>query len=292
MRLLVLGVTGMIGSAMFRVLGRDSSCEAFGTVRNQSDRRFFDAEAIKRLVVGVDVENFDVLLQTFVTTRPDVVINCVGVTKHRMSGNDALIAIPLNALLPHRLAKLCEGFGSRLIHVSTDCVFSGTQGNYREDARPDADDIYGRTKALGEVDYPHAITLRTSTIGHELHSNFGLLEWFLAQSGSCKGFRRAFFSGLPSITFAQVVRDLVIPRKDLTGLYHIAGKPVSKYDLLMCIAEAYNKSIVVLPDDAFIIDRSLNADRFQNATGYSPPDWKALIGEMHQDWKNLGMKYV
>jgi dTDP-4-dehydrorhamnose reductase len=283
MKVLVLGATGMIGNAMFRVLGRDSSYEVAGTVRSESDRAFFDAEAAKRLVVGVDVENCDALLRTFVAIRPDVVINCVGATKHKTSGRDAFTTIPLNAMLPHRLAKLCEGFGSRLIHVSTDCVFSGKQGNYTEDALPDAEDIYGRTKALGEIDYPNTITLRTSTIGHELHSHVGLLEWFLAQPDRCKGFRRAVFSGLPSVTFAQVVRDQVIPKQKLRGLFHVAGRPISKYDLLLDIADAYNKSIEVVPDDTFDIDRSLNADRFFDATGYRPPDWKALIKAMHQD---------
>jgi dTDP-4-dehydrorhamnose reductase len=283
MKVLVLGATGMIGNAMFRVLGRDSSYEVAGTVRSESDRAFFDAEAAKRLVVGVDVENCDALLRTFVAIRPDVVINCVGATKHKTSGRDAFTAIPLNAMLPHRLAKLCEGFGSRLIHVSTDCVFSGKQGNYTEDALPDAEDIYGRTKALGEIDYPNTITLRTSTIGHELHSHVGLLEWFLAQPDRCKGFRRAVFSGLPSVTFAQVVRDQVIPKQKLRGLFHVAGRPISKYDLLLDIADAYNKSIEVVPDDTFDIDRSLNADRFFDATGYRPPDWKTLIKAMRQD---------
>ena len=283
MKVLVLGATGMIGNAMFRVLGRNSSYEVFGTIRSDSDRTFFDAEAVKRLVVGVDVENCDALLRTFVAIRPDVVINCVGVTKHKTSGRDAFTAIPLNALLPHRLVKLCEGFGSRLIHVSTDCVFSGKQGNYTENALPDAEDIYGRTKALGEINYPNTITLRTSTIGHELHSHLGLLEWFLAQPERCKGFRRAVFSGLPSVTFAQVVRDLVIPKQKLSGLFHVAGRPISKYDLLLDIADVYSKSIEVVADDTFAINRSLNADRFFDATGYRPPDWKTLIRAMHQD---------
>lgn len=283
MKILILGATGMIGNAMFRVMAGDTSHNTFGTLRSERDLAFFDAGASKKLLVGIDVENSDALLRAIVTVRPDVVINCVGATKHKASGNDALSAIPLNALLPHRLAKLCEGFGSRLIHVSTDCVFSGRQGNYRETALPDADDVYGRTKALGEVDYPHAITLRTSTIGYELHSNFGLLEWFLKQTERCKGFRRAIFSGLPSVSFARVVRDLVIPRSDLSGLYHVAGRPISKYDLLVGIAEAYQKSIDIFADDTFVIDRSLNAERFSAATGYEAPDWKTLIRTMQKD---------
>ncbi|MDQ8164716.1 MAG: SDR family oxidoreductase [Gemmatimonadota bacterium] len=283
MKILIFGVTGMIGHAMFRVLGRDSAHETIGTIRSESDLAFFDAGAARKLLVGVDVENCDALMGSFVAIRPEIVINCVGATKHKASGNDALTAIPLNALLPHRLARLCAGFGSRLIHISTDCVYSGKQGNYTEDVPPDADDVYGRTKALGELEYPNTITLRTSTIGHELRSHLGLLEWFLAQQDRCRGFRCAVFSGLPSVTLAQIVRDLVIPNQKLSGLFHVAGPSISKYELLMNIAEIYKKSIEVVAEDAPVIDRSLNADRFFDATGYRPPDWRTLIGAMHRD---------
>lgn len=282
MRILVLGVTGMIGSAMFRVLTADSAHETLGTVRSANDLRFFGELAAKQIATDVDVENYDTLVRTLVSVRPEVVVNCVGATKHKAAGNDPLTAIPMNAMLPHRLAKLCEGFGARLIHVSTDCVFSGRQGNYVEGDLPDAEDVYGRTKALGEVDYPHAVTLRTSTIGHELHGSYGLLEWFLTQQNRCQGFRRAVFSGLPSVIFARIVRDLVIPRRELHGLYHVAGRPIAKSELLKIIADVYEKSIEIVPDDTFVIDRSLNAERFCAATGYQPPDWATLIKAMHE----------
>lgn len=282
MKILVLGATGMIGSAMFRVLAADSAHETLGTVRGASDLRFFGELTAKQIVTDVDVENYDALLRALVSVRPEVVVNCVGATKHKAAGNDPLTAIPLNAMLPHRLAKLCEGFGARLIHVSTDCVFSGRQGNYMEGDLPDAEDVYGRTKALGEVDYPHAVTLRTSTIGHELHSNYGLLEWFLNQRNRCQGFRRAVFSGLPSITFAQIVRDFVIPRSDLQGLYHVAGRAIAKSELLEVIAGVYEKEIEIVPDDTLVIDRSLNAERFSAVTGYKAPDWVTLIKAMHK----------
>jgi len=159
--------------------------------------------------------------------------------------------------------------------------FSGKQGRYTEDDLPDADDIYGRTKALGEINYPNAITLRTSTIGHELQSRYGLLDWFISQQGSCKGFKRAIFSGLPTVEFARVIRDIVIPRPDLHGIYHVAGPAIAKYDLLKLIAEVYKKTIDIIPDNDFSIDRSLDADRFLAATGYQPPDWPDLIKLMY-----------
>lgn len=281
MNVLVLGASGMIGSAIFRVLSEKEDWDVFGSVRSGGVKRFFTPKIAERIVTGVDVGNHDTLVKAFAQLRPDVVINCVGLTKHLPGAEEHLVAIPINALVPHRLAGLCDLVGARLIHISTDCVFSGKKGSYTEDDPADATDVYGKSKFLGEVNYPHAITLRTSTIGHELQSVHGLLEWFLSQKVHCKGFARAIFSGLPSIVFARLIRDVVIPRPDLHGLYHVAGHPIAKYDLLKLIAEAYGKQIEIVRDDLFTIDRSLNADRFQAATGYVAPDWPELIKSMH-----------
>jgi dTDP-4-dehydrorhamnose reductase len=183
--------------------------------------------------------------------------------------------------LPHRMADLCTVSGARLVHVSTDCVFAGTKGGYLEGDAPDALDTYGKSKQLGEVDYPHAITLRISTIGHELQTAYGLLEWFLSQKGSCKGFNRAVFSGFPNTVFAQIVRDVVIPRPDLHGLYHVGAQAIGKYDLLRLIAKVYGKQIDIIRDDHFVIDRSLNSERFYAATGYKAAAWPELIRAMY-----------
>lgn len=281
MRVLVLGASGMIGNAIFRVLSEKDDWDVFGSVRSGEVKRFFTPAMAERLVTGIDAGNHDALVKLFAELRPDVVINCVGLTKHLPGAEEHLVAIPINTLMPHRLAGLCDLIGARLIHVSTDCVFSGKKGNYTEDDPADATDVYGKSKFLGEVSYPHAITLRTSTIGHELQSAHGLLEWFLSQQVQCKGFAHAVFSGLPSIVFARLIRDVVIPRPDLHGLYHVAGRPIAKYDLLKLIAEAYGKQIEIVRDNVFTIDRSLNADRFQAATGYVAPDWPELIKSMH-----------
>lgn len=281
MRVLVFGASGMIGSAMFRVLSEERAWEVWGTLRADAGKRFFSSELADRLVSGVDVENYVALVRVFAQVRPDVVINCIGLTKHHREAGDSLLSIPLNALLPHRLADLCAAAGARLVHVSTDCVFDGIRGSYVEGDKSDAVDLYGKSKYLGEVDYPHAITLRTSTIGHELQSAYGLLEWFLSQQGSCKGFSRAIFSGLPNVVFAQIVRDVVIPRPDLHGLYHVGGQPIDKYALLLLIAAAYGKQIDIVCDDSFIIDRSFSSERFSKATGYIVASWPALIQVMH-----------
>jgi dTDP-4-dehydrorhamnose reductase len=281
MKILVLGAGGMIGSAMFRVLSEKTGWQVWGTLRSADVKRFFPKDQRDKLVSGIDVEKIDALVQLFALVMPDVVVNCIGLTKHHKEADNPLLALPLNALLPHRIANLCAVAGSRLIHISTDCVFAGTKGNYLESDAPDAVDVYGKSKLLGEVDYAHAITLRTSTIGHELQSSYGLLEWFLSQQGSCKGFNRAIFSGLPSNVFAQVVRDVVIPRSDLHGLYHVGAAPIGKYELLKLIANVYGKQINIVIDDEFSIDRSLNSDRFCQATGYKSVGWPELIKVMH-----------
>lgn len=281
MRVLVLGASGMIGSAMFRVLSTQPMWSVFGTLRSADAKRFFPTEMHNNLLTHVDVDKPDEVMRAFSIVHPDIVVNCIGLTKHHKEAEDALLAIPINALFPHRLAGLCAVGGSRLIHVSTDCVFSGAKGAYKEEESADAKDLYGRVKFLGEVQYPHAVTLRTSTIGHELQSQYGLLEWFLAQQGQCRGYRNAIFSGLPNTIFAQLVRDIVIPRSDLSGLYHVGASPIRKYDLLCLIAGVYGKSIDINPDEKFMIDRSLNSERFSLATGYVAPAWPELIKLMH-----------
>ncbi|MEI6300021.1 MAG: SDR family oxidoreductase [Betaproteobacteria bacterium] len=283
MKVLVFGASGMIGSAMVRVLSEETDWQVWGTLRTGDAQRFFSPVIRDRLVVGIDVEAQDALVRVFSQIKPDVVVNCIGLTKHHKEADDPLLAIPLNALLPHRLADLCAHAGARLVHVSTDCIFAGLgkKGGYTEDDPSDARDFYGKSKFLGEVNAPRAITLRTSTIGHELQSTYGLLEWFLSQNGSCKGFGRAIFSGLPSTVFAQIVRDIVIPHTDLSGLYHVGAGSIGKYDLLRLIADVYGKSIAIVRDDEFVIDRSLNSGRFFGATGYRAPAWPELIQLMH-----------
>jgi dTDP-4-dehydrorhamnose reductase len=280
MRILVLGASGMLGNAVVRVLSEQAGWRVYGTVRSEGAKRHFQPDIAGRLLAGVDVEQHDSLVRAFACVRPDVVVNCVGLVKQLAEADDPLQAVPINTLLPHRLARLCELAGARLVHMSTDCVFSGATGGYRESDPSDAKDLYGRSKLLGEVDYPHAITLRTSIIGHELQSAHGLVGWFLSQQGSCKGYTRAIFSGLPTVSLAKVIRDVVIPRSGLHGVYHVAALPISKYDLLKLVASVYGKQIEIIPDDTLVIDRSLNADRFRDATGYVAPAWPELIEAM------------
>jgi dTDP-4-dehydrorhamnose reductase len=282
MRLLVIGASGMLGSTVLRVLSETPGVEVRGSVRDLSVREYFSPDVAGRLIGGIDVENLDSLVGLMAEVRPDVVINCVGLTKHKADAEDPVFAVPINTLMPHRLAKLCEVGGARLVHISTDCVFSGAKGSYVEDDLSDASDVYGKSKAMGELAYPNTITLRTSIIGHELRTKYGLLEWFLSQEGGCGGFTRAVFSGLPTVVLAHVIRDVVVPHHELFGVYHVAAEPICKYDLLKLVARVYDKSIDIAEDDRLVIDRSLDASRFRAATGFVAPSWEEMIKTMHR----------
>jgi dTDP-4-dehydrorhamnose reductase len=277
---LVLGASGMLGNAVLRVFAKSPDFSAIGSVRSSRARCLLPAALQCTVITGVDVENPDSLTRLFSQARPQVVINCVGLVKQLAEAEDPLLALAINAILPHRLARLCELGGARLVHVSTDCVFSGTKGMYTEADLSDAEDLYGRSKFLGEVDYPHGVTLRTSIIGHELDSMHGLVEWFLAQDNRVKGYRRAIFSGLPAIVLARVIRDFVIPRPEMRGVYHVSAAPINKFELLSLIAKTYGKQIEIVPDDAVKIDRSLDSSRFRAQTGFVAEDWPVLIQQM------------
>lgn len=275
----------MLGSTLFQAFSADPAFETYGTMRDASGARYFASDLRDALIPNVNLEGETGLLSAFSIAQPDVVINCVGIIKQLPNANDHLESLAINSSLPHRLARYSNMVGARLVHFSTDCVFSGKDGQYKEDDFPDAYDLYGRTKFLGEVDYENAITLRTSIIGHELASAKSLVDWFLSQSTEIKGFRKAIFSGLPTIEVARIVREYVIPNSELRGLYHLSVDPINKYDLLRLVAELYGKDIAIIPDDQLIIDRSLNSDRFRMATGFTPKPWPELIKAMHDIYR-------
>jgi dTDP-4-dehydrorhamnose reductase len=279
-RILILGATGMLGSAVFRLFAQSEGFDAMGTARSSRAVGLLPNDIQPSTLKGIDAEDFDSLAYAMTIAKPDVVVNCIGVVKQVAEAEDPLTALPINSILPHRLARLCDIAGARLIHISTDCVFSGCNGNYVESDHPDAIDLYGRSKLLGEVDYPHAITLRTSIVGHELDGARSLLCWFLAQQSSVRGFTHAVFSGLPTVELARVIRDFVLPASELRGLYHVSAAPISKFDLLTLFAKAYGKDIEIIPTSDVVIDRTLDSTRFQRATGYKPPSWPELVSHM------------
>jgi len=271
----------MLGNAVIDVFSQDSSYEVWGTLRSASALRYFAVEQRARLLVGVDVLDQDALVRALDMVRPNVVINCVGLIKQLADAQDPLSTLPVNAMFPHRLARLCGLADIRVIHVSTDCVFSGRTGAYTESDPSDAEDLYGKSKFIGELhDLKHAITIRTSIIGHELNSNFALVDWFLSQTGAVRGFAKAIFSGLPTVELASVIKDCVLTHPELHGLYHVAAAPITKLELLRLISRQYKKEIDIVPDECLVIDRSLNYERFRQATGYVAPAWPDLIEKM------------
>lgn len=281
MKIIVLGATGMLGNAMLRFLSEQKDLHVLGTFRSSFNALPELASTNLKLLSGINVENHDVLVKLISEVRPDVVINCIGLVKQLPDSDDHLQAIPINSLLPHRLAALCQLIGAKLIHFSTDCVFSGDKGGYTESSMPNPTDLYGRSKLLGEVDYPNALTLRTSIIGHELAGSRSLVNWFLSQSDQVNGFRRAIYTGLPTVEVSRVVRDFILPQlNSLSGVYHVASDPINKFDLLNLIAYRYSKTITINPSDEFAIDRSLDASLFNRTTGYSPPSWPELVNRM------------
>jgi dTDP-4-dehydrorhamnose reductase len=282
---LILGASGMLGHALFSRMYASGQIRVHATTRN-ADRldRFFSAALLENLVDGVEAENFESAVRTVEAIKPDWVINCIGVIKQRAGSNDPITAISINALFPHRLAMLCKGTGTRLIHVSTDCVFDGQKGNYVESDPANALDLYGRTKFMGEPNDPHCLTLRTSIIGHELLTRQGLVEWFLSQTGRVKGYTRAIFSGFSTLELADIIINHVLENAALQGLYHLSSTAISKHDLLRIIARQYGLTTDIAPSRVPVIDRTLDSARFKKATGYLAPNWPEMIARMHQDF--------
>jgi dTDP-4-dehydrorhamnose reductase len=281
-RVLVLGATGMLGHTLLRLYADSPGLDATGTVRSAAALDLLPAALRGRVRTGVSAEDDAALDALLNEVRPDVVVNAIGIVKQLAAADDPARALPVNAEFPHRLAARCAAHGARLVHISTDCVYAGTRGGYREDDAPDATDLYGRSKALGEVDAPHAITLRTSIIGPELGTSaHGLLAWFLAQRGSVAAYTRAVFSGLPTVELARVIRDHVLPRPQLHGVYHVAAAPVAKAELLRLFAATYRHPVELRPVAEPVIDRSLDGRRFAAATGYVAAPWPTLVDRMH-----------
>ena len=283
---LILGVTGMLGSTLFRTLSKDSSLQVYATARDKNAKASFPKSIAKNIIALGNIENNQSVRALLQKTKPDVVINCIGLIKQLNEANQVLQVIPLNSLLPHRLALLCKEAGSRLILVSTDCVFSGKKGNYKETDLADCTDLYGESKFLGEItDEKHVLTIRTSIIGHEQRGGHSLVNWFLKQKSSVTGYCKAIYSGLPTVELANIIRDIVLPNVKLHGLYQIASEPISKYDLLQLIAKTYGKKIIISKTNAPKIDRSLSYAKFKKQTGYRPKPWNLLIDEMYADYQ-------
>jgi dTDP-4-dehydrorhamnose reductase len=239
---------------------------------------------LARKISGVDATSFASVRQLIEEQRPNVIVNCIGIIKQAPAAKEPIPTIEINSLLPHRLMQVCRSAGVRLIHVSTDCVFSGRRGMYREEDFPDADDLYGRTKLIGEVQADGALTLRTSIVGRELTGASGLIEWFLSnRGGEVQGYSEAIFSGLTTVEMARVIARVVECHPGLSGVYHVSCQPISKLKLLELVNQSFDANVRITPSSQLRIDRSLDSSRFRAATAWSPQSWEAMIREMADD---------
>ena len=282
MKILILGGTGMLGHRLWLNLGQVH--ETWVSVRGDASA-FPDLPEFPRkyILPRVDALILDQVQETIASIQPDLVINCIGLIKQVSLVNDPISSISLNALFPHQVALICRKAGIRMVHISTDCVFSGKKGRYVESDQSDAEDLYGRTKFLGEAIYPHTITLRTSIIGRELKTGLGLIEWFLAQKGTIRGYKGAIYTGFTTDELSRIILNYIIPNTNLNGLYHVSSDAISKYDLLMLAKDSFGRDLTILPDENFASDRSLDSTRFREITGYKPPSWPMMIDELKRN---------
>lgn len=285
MRILVFGVTGMLGGTLFRQLNSDPILQVHGVMRldpSKSSTRSLQSRTHISVIDDVLSSDDAPLLQLMTAFRPQIVINCIGWRRLPQSASEAVAMIAVNSQWPHRLAYLSQKFGARLIHFSSDAVFSGHRGNYREEDVPDPIDVYGVSKLLGEPNYPNCLILRTSLIGQSSHRSDQLVDWLLRQKGQVNGYEHAIFSGLPTIEIALIVQKILLRQYALIGTWHLAAAPISKFKLLELIVERYGIDVDVLACPNPVIDRSLDASRFHSATGYAPPPWPELIDRMYR----------
>ena len=285
MKVLIIGASGMLGNACMSYFSSRPGIEVVGVIRSKKPPTSLSTKVKNRIITGVDITNEFAREDLLRRVAPDVMINCVGLVKQSLNANDAYQSILLNALLPHQLAKHCGELGIKLVHISTDCVFSGLKGHsYFEGDYADATDLYGKTKFLGEITSDNnVLTLRTSHIGNEINTCNGLLEWFLSQSDECQGYTNAIYSGLPTIELVEVIENILVKYPKLSGLFHVSSEPISKYDLLSLVANVFQKKINIVPNADLKINRSLDSSLFSGATGFVAPSWEEMIKKMHLD---------
>ncbi len=288
-RILVLGVTGMLGHKVWQTLSADFA-DVHGTMRaSKSDKRWDSFEFLQsdKIVEGVDALDIDSVLRVVRELKPGVIVNCIGAIKQRPSAEDPVVSITLNSLLPHRLSAEADNWGGRLIHFSTDCVFSGNRGDYAESDNSDAEDLYGKSKHLGELIRGNAVVLRTSIIGRELEHHASLLDWFLlGPHTTVRGFTRAWWSGVTTNHLAKFVGEIVGKFGYLKGLYQVSSGKISKYDLLVLLRDAYGLPVVIERDESFFCDRSMKGEKLHSAIGYRSPDWGSMLQELIGDPTN------
>ena len=281
MRILILGVSGLIGHKLLQELSADF--EVFGTLHKKKNLYGnFPLFADKNIIENINVVEFEILKGVLSAINPDVILNCVGITKRKIDNENPVETITINSTFPHLLANWAKTNQKRVIHFSTDCVFDGKIGNYTEKSLTNAEDLYGRTKALGEINYNHTLTIRSSFIGQELFDKTELLDWFIAQNGKqIKGYKNTFYSGVSTIFMARVVKNIILNFPNLSGLYQLApDKPISKYELLNLAKEAWNVKVDIIPDDEQVHNPTLDAAKLKHEINLIVPSWREMMNEL------------
>lgn len=272
----------MLGHKLVQQLGKNNSVVA--TIRSDAEALSKAGISENNVITGVDITNPSILSETIRSVSPDVVINAIGAIKQKSQGGGVVSYLKVNSIFPHDAYAACQEVGARFITISTDCVFTGVKGSYTENDIPDAVDLYGTSKRLGEINVPGALTLRTSIIGRELSGAHGLLEWFLSnRGGKVKGFAKAVFSGFPTVVLAKIIGWVIDEHPQLSGLYHVSSEPINKYDLALMFNEHYDAGIDIERFEDFQIDRSLDSSRFRELTGFVPESWDEMVRIMASD---------
>jgi len=285
MKVLIIGGSGMIGHMLIKELL--NKYEIFSIFRNRSDQdlnQFFEKTLIPKdqCIIIDDIKEYKNLEYTVEKISPDVIVNCMGIVKQRDKAYDTLDMIHINLLFPHLLNKICDKNKIRLIHFSTDCVFSGTKGNYQESDNPDPIDEYGESKLLGEIRGENTLTIRSSFVGPELFNKKSLFEWVKQNKNkTITGYTNAIYSGFTTVAFSKLLDEIIKNHPDMNGLIHMSSDPISKFDLIHLLNKKFKFNINIIPDSTFICDRSLNSMAFRKKTNISIPSWTKMINELY-----------
>ena len=286
MKVIVFGISGKIGHKIYEVLSKDNKLTILGTTRNINHLPQSIVKLNNHIEEISDVRNLDLVNNIITKFKPNTIINAIGVVKQRSESNNLNYSFEVNSLWPHHLVGIAKKINAYVIQISSDCVFSGSKGFYKEIDTPDPKDIYGQTKWMGELHEKRTLTIRTSTIGHEIDTKNGLIEWFLSQKHNVNGFSNAIFSGISTLELAHSLQKTILPNiKNLKGIFHLAANPINKYDLLIKVANRYNKKIDIIKSTQPKINRSLDSSKFTKQSGYRHPDWNTMIKNMYQDYQ-------
>jgi dTDP-4-dehydrorhamnose reductase len=283
-KILILGITGTLGHKIAQELIKDKRNVIFGTYNDKN--KFFRLNSYLSFVSFHQTLDISAIFNLIRTENFDYVINCSGIIKQKIINQD--IYFKINTILPKKISKIASIGKFYFIHFSTDCVFNGKIGNYTELDIPDANDLYGKTKILGEPDLKlrNCLTFRTSFIGHEINHNFSLLNWFVFNKRKkIYGFQKCFFSGVTNLEISKIIRKLIKNNKFIEGIFNLSGISINKFQLLNLINRKYQLKKIIIRKNYPIINRTLSNKKFQKFFKYKEKKWPKLLNELFIDYK-------